>query len=206
MVHKKSQAKFIFYFVTIFVVVFILLYSLGLVPKAIKGSNTDTFRTLWDKSQTQKISNQVGQKVVAGESPVRIVIDKIGVDALISNPNTTKASTLDDYLLEGAVRYPGSGLLGVGNMLLFGHSTGFVIVNNQAYKTFNGLKNLVVGDMVKVYSSSKVYSYKVTSVVMKPASEVEISFADNKNKLTLTTCNVFASKEDRYVVEADYLP
>lgn len=202
---KKSQIKFTFYFLAIFVVLFVLLYSAGLVPESLKQNGGESLRTLWDEAQKKAIEKQVNQGTVVSEEPIRIVIDKIGVDAIVSNPNTTSVATLDDYLAKGAVRYPGSGLLGEGNMFIFGHNTSLAVVHNQAYKTFNGLKNLVKGDIIKVFSSSKVYEYQVTSVIMKPASEVEISLSGSKNMLTLTTCNVLGAKEDRYVIQADYI-
>ena len=202
----KSQIKFIIYTVAIFLALFILLYSAGFVPESIKPNGGDSLLTLWDKAQQKAIDKQVNQNFVVGEVPIRIVIDKIGVDATVSNPNTKDVVTLDDYLKQGAVRYPDSGFLGLGNMLIFGHSTGINVVYNQAYKTFNGLKDLKIGDVIKVYGGSTIYEYKVTSVVMKPASEVEINLTSTKNMLTLTTCNVFGAKEDRYIVEADYIP
>jgi sortase (surface protein transpeptidase) len=32
-----------------------------------------------------------------------------------------------------------------------------------------------------------------------------VEFDNNKNMLTLSTCNTFGAKSERYVVEADYL-
>ena len=130
---------------------------------------------------------------------------KIGVDADVYNPMTTDANILDGYLLKGAVRYPGSGLLDDGNLFIFGHSTGYRVVNNQAYKTFNGLGKLKVGDEIIVYPSTAKYIYNVTSVSMQIASDVKIDLSSMKNRLTLTTCYSFGTKEDRYVVEADFM-
>ncbi len=194
---KKSQVKFIIYFLTTFWVLFVLLYSIGLVPETIKSNEGDSFRTLWDKAQT--VTKAIG------ENPTRIVIDKIGVDATVANPNTTNAATLDDYLKEGAVRYPGSGSLGAGNMFIFGHSTSIIVVHNQAYKTFNGLRDLKSGDVIKVYGASKIYEYRVTSVRLADSSEVLVKFDASKNMLTLSSCNTFGAKSERYVVEADYV-
>ena len=202
---KKSQAKFIFYFGVVFIAAFLLLYSAGFVPDSIKSNNGDSFKTLWDKAQKKAVDNQLNQNSLNGENPIRIVIDKIGVDSLISNPLSTNVATLDEYLLQGAVRYPGSGLLGVGNMFLFGHSTGIKVVNNLAYKTFNGLKDLKVGDIIKVYGSSRLYTYRVSSVTLVDDSKALVEFGSNKNMLTLSTCNTFGAKSERYVVEADYI-
>ena len=202
---KKSQIKFITYFAVTFILSFLLLYSIGLVPDSMKKNEGDTLRTLWDKAQKNAVDDQINQNSVVSESPVRIVIDKIGVDSTISNPNTTNVTTLDEYLKQGAVRYPGSGLLGFGNMFIFAHSTGIKVVNNQAYKTFNGLKDLKVGDIIKVSSQSKTYKYAVTSVVLVDQSKALVEFDNNKNMLTLSTCNTFGAKSERYVVEADYM-
>ncbi len=202
---KKSQSKFVFYFLAIFIVIFILLYSAGLVPETLKKNEGDTLRTLWDKAQKESIEKQIGQNILTAESPTRIVIEKIGVDSTIANPSTTNVTTLDEYLKQGAVRYPGSGLLGVGNMFIFGHSTGIAIVHNQAYKTFNGLKDLKAGDIIKVYGASRIYNYKVSSVVLVDQSKALVELDGNKNMLTLSTCNTFGAKTERYIVEADYL-
>lgn len=205
---KKSQMKFILYFAVIFLVFFVLLYSAGLVPETMKSESGESFRTLWDKAQTDAINKQKNQGVInptVVENPSRIVITKIGVDALIANPNTTSVATLDEYLKMGAVRYPGSGTIGFGNMFIFAHSTGIKVVNNQAYKTFNGLKDLTVGDMIKVYGESKIYQYKVTSVRLVDSHEALVTFDTTGSRLTLSTCNTFGAKTERYVVEADFI-
>lgn len=202
---KKSQVKFIIYFFTTFFVIFILLYSLGLVPNVIKVNEGDSLRVLWDKAQNNLINKQTNQAVIQGENPTRIVISKIGVDATVSNPNTTDVNTLDGYLVQGAVRYPGSGSLGFGNMLIFGHSTGLTVVRNQAYKTFNGLKDLSVGDLIQVYGTNRLYTYKVTAVTLVDENKALVEFGNSKNMLTLSTCNTFGAKSERYVVEASYV-
>lgn len=202
---KKSQVRFFIYFGVIFVVAFILLYSAGLVPESLKNNGGESFRTLWDKAQQKAINKQDNYDVTVSDSPTRIVIDKIGVDTTVSNPNTTNVATLDEYLKQGAVRYPGSGLIGAGNMFIFAHSTGLAVVRNQAYKTFNGLKDLKSGDLIKVYSASRIYTYQVTSVVLVNKDQALVTFDFNKNMLTLSTCNTFGAKGERYVVEADYI-
>lgn len=201
---KKSQIKFFIYFITVFIIIFILLYSAGLVPESIKSKEENSLITLWDKAQKKAIDNQLKNNNIIAESPTRIVIEKIGVDSTVSNPNSTKVSVLDEYLKKGAVRYPGSGLIGSGNMFIFGHSTSLKTVNNQAYKTFNNLRNLKIGDDIKVYGEFKVYTYRVSSVVLVDEKQALVKF-DNKNKLTLSTCNTFGEKSERYVVEADFV-
>jgi len=200
-------------FAIICFVTFGILYLFGFVPNELKINSAkypDKASFSKENSVIVKVATttnggKVIEKKIIGELPTRIKINAIGIDANVYNPETIDAKIIDKYLLEGAVRYPGSGLLGYGNVFLFGHSTGFKVVNNQAYKTFNGLGKLKVGDEIVVYSSSAKYIYSVITVGMKPASEVEVDLSSTKNKLTLSTCNVFGGKEDRYVVEADFV-
>lgn len=141
--------------------------------------------------------------VMYAEEPTRLVISSIGVDTVVSNPKSSNAETLDAALTKSAVRYPGSGLPGIGNMFIFGHSTGFSVVQNQAYKVFNKIKNAKVGATIMVYSKSASYEYRVTSVRLVDKSKALVEFDTAKNMLTLSTCDSFGREQDRYVLEAD---
>jgi len=200
-------------FIIICFVTFGILYLFGFVPNELKindirySNEVSIFKNnsiIEDTSPIEEKEKPTEVKIT-GELPVRIKIDAIGVDTSIYNPETTDIKVMDEYLLRGAVRYPGSGLLGVGNIFLFGHSTGYKVVNNQAYKTFNGLGKLKVGDEITVYSSHAKYIYSVINVEMKTASKIEVDFSNIKNILTLSTCNVFGEEEDRYIVEAIFV-
>ena len=203
---KKSQVKFALYFSIVFVISFTLLYTAGLVPDALKTNEGDSLRTLWDKAQKEAVEKQINTgSTVYYEEPVRIVITKINVDSSISNPNTTNVATLDEYLKQGAVRYPGSGFLGFGNMFIFAHSSDLAVVNNPAYKTFTHIRDLKAGDIIDVYSGSKKYSYQVTGVKLVDGKTALVDLNNTGNKLTLSTCNTLGAPSERYVVEADYI-
>ena len=193
----KDAVKVSIFFLCVFVVSFTILYLLNFVPSELQDQNITTEPT--DVASTTTIGNK------QYELPIRISIEKIGVNSIVQNPSTTNIDSLDDLLLHGVVRYPGSGLPGVGNMFFFGHSTGLKIVNNQAFKEFNGLKNLAAGDTILVYSDKHVYTYVVNNVKMAKSSDITVDFSVKRNMLTLSTCNTFAAKEDRYVVEADFV-
>ncbi len=209
----KSQTKFFLYFLGSFIILFILLYSLGLVPETIKNDNGESFRTVWDEGEKKLIDDQKKQNHITidtpikkpAEVPTRIIIKKIGVDTIVSNPNTTDVKTLDDYLLRGAVHYPGSGLIGEGNMFIFGHSSSLSVVKNQAFKAFNGLRNLAAGDEIEIYAGTNKYIYKVNKVTLVDGKQALVDFGVTKNMLTLSTCNTFGAKTERYVVEADFV-
>jgi LPXTG-site transpeptidase (sortase) family protein len=193
----KSSVKTSIFFVCVFAISFLALYLMNFVPNELKDQN------ITEGSTDTASTTTVGKKQY--EFPTRISIEKIGVNSIVQNPTTTNIYALDDLLLHGVVRYPGSGLPGEGNMFFFGHSTGLKLVNNQAFREFNNLKNLLAGDTVLVYSSKRVYTYKVRNVKLANADEVLVDFSVKKNMLTLSTCNTFGQKQERYIVEADFV-
>lgn len=189
----KNKGYFFLNFFIVLTITFSVLYLFGLVPTE--------FKTIIGREPVQE---STGNRV--GELPITINIPSIGVDSPIYNPATTSVNILNDFLTKGAVRYPGSGLLGGnGNIFIFGHSTGFKIVNNQAYKTFNGLQNLKSGDLIYVDSDKYEYTYKVSSVKLVDATKTLVEFNTNSKMLTLSTCDNFGAKTDRYVVEAEFI-
>ncbi len=185
-----------YFFINLFIVLtitFSVLYLFDLVPTE--------FKTIIGRAP---VAETTGNRT--GELPLSIKIASIGVDSQIYNPATTSNDVLNDYLLKGAVRYPGSGLLGgSGNIFIFGHSTGIKIVNNQAFKTFNGLRNLKKGDLIKISSSNYEYTYKVLSVDMETADKALVKFDTNSKILTLSTCSHFGEKTNRDVVQSEFV-
>jgi LPXTG-site transpeptidase (sortase) family protein len=191
---KSRRLAFFFNFFIVCLITFSVLYLFGFVPEELQMS----FGRAPEPAHT-------AEEIKTGEFPLRVVISSIGVDTQVYNPESTSTEVLDSYLLKGAVRYPGSGLLGYGNIFIFGHSTGFKIVNNQAYKTFSGLRNVKKDDQIFVFSNDNEFLYKVSSVKLETADKALVEFDTTKQKLTISTCNTFGAKEDRYVVEADYV-
>lgn len=137
--------------------------------------------------------------------PIRILIEKIGTDVAVLNPSDSSVKVMDTALLKGAVRHPGSADFSeTGTMFLFGHSSYLPKVFNKNYQAFNGIQNLVTGDVIRVNSDDMAYEYHVTKVYKAEASQASITLSHEKNGLVLVTCNSFGSKDDRYVVEADF--
>ncbi len=208
--YKHKETLFILLFVGIFFVSFVILYFLGLIPNELI---VDTSKpSALDQLNEHSIESVVGGNnsnnysvTILQEEPIKIEAATIGLSFSIENPTTDNYQALDSALVRGAVHYPGSGFPGAGNMFIFGHSTGFKVVNNKAYQVFNNIHNLQQGDEIKIYSKDKVYSYRVSSVKLEKDSNAYVNFSTNINKLTLSTCNSFGAKEDRYVVEADYV-
>lgn len=198
---RKAYAKkwsFCGVFAIIFVASVFVLGKLDLLPNAPASSAVPAVAGGFTDTTTLAPS--------VPELPVAITIPAIGLSADVSNPTTTDTAALDRALLHGAVRYPTSAKLGeTGNVILFGHSSYLPIVLNQHYKTFNGIQKLAPGDAVVVSSSGTAYEYLVKSVAKESASDAIIPLSVAGNVLTLSTCDSFSVKTDRFVVTADFV-
>ncbi len=135
--------------------------------------------------------------------PQRISIPKISMDTEVRVPASSDVATLDKELLKGPVYYPGSGTGNGGNMFIFGHSTGHSVVINKAYKVFNNIKLLSKGDEIFVQSDGRTLVYRVRTVDLVDKNDTMVTFDTSSTLLTLSTCNSFGTKADRYVVVAE---
>lgn len=194
----------------IFLVTLALLAVFGLIPNELQTDTSggpsylDQFRiSATNIFKDQKTVTNVD--VTKGEVPLRIMIEKAGVDSIIVNPTNADVDVLDNELSKGVVHYPGSGTLGSGNVFLFGHSTSFKIVQNKAYKVFNNLSTLKSDDLIKIYSNTSVYTYKINSVELVNKEKTLVEFDTKNQMVTISTCDSFGQKSDRYVVKADFV-
>lgn len=193
----SKKWSFLAAFLAVFFVSFSVLAAADLVPEPIEKVA---------EVQTTIPSNSLAASVAlaAPENPVRIEIEKVGIDVMIKNPESTNIAVLDEALLTGAVRYPGSAKLGEeGNTVLFGHSSYLPIVNNKAFKAFNEIQNLEKGDRITVYGETTAYVYAVTQVAEADASEDAIPLTKTGHTLTIATCDSFGKKTARFIVVAD---
>ncbi len=197
----QNKIFFLVLFLVIFSVSFSILYFLGFIPLELAPTNEEPSLP----SPTSTSLSLGVTPIPSGEEPLRILISSIGVDSPIRNPNSTDIDALDTELLKGVVHYPGSGIPGVvGNMFLFGHGSNLPVIHNQAYKVFTQIKNLKQGDIIHVLTQTKNYSYSVAKVTLVDASKALVDFSTARKMLTLSTCDTFGTKQQRYVVEADF--
>jgi LPXTG-site transpeptidase (sortase) family protein len=201
---RRAYARkwsFLGFFAVAFLGSVVVLGQLGLLPET---PSTPTVTLAAKPSDTVGASAQAS---TVPELPTKIEIPKIALSVTIANPTTTAVTVLDGALLRGAVHYPTSALLGeTGNVVLFGHSSYLPLVNNQAYKTFNGIQKLAAGDVVTVFSATVAHTYRVRNVSKENAdTNAAIALSAAGRILTLVTCNSFGTKEDRFVVTADFV-
>ncbi|OHA17860.1 MAG: hypothetical protein A2836_03925 [Candidatus Taylorbacteria bacterium RIFCSPHIGHO2_01_FULL_45_63] len=193
-----------------------LLFAMGFVPVEIKDA-AQSFVSFGQSIYQPDVSAESNGIVPVPDTdgfitptalsiqPKMISIEKIGVLTSIENPDSRDISVLDQALQKGVVHYPGSGSLeDDSNMFLFGHSTTIKTVRNQAYKALNRLGELALGDEIKVRSDDREYVYTVFSVSLVDQNEALVEFSKGKRMLTLSTCNTFGAREERFVVEAKY--
>ncbi|MDD5068902.1 MAG: sortase [Candidatus Pacebacteria bacterium] len=201
----KNKLLFLGIFFAVFFVSFGILYALGFIPLELAPTNEEpSLPSPTESVSVSGMSPAPTASMATGEEPIRIKIPNIGVDSPIRNPSTTDIDALDNELLKGVVHYPGSGYLGQGNMFLFGHGSNLPVIHNQAFKVFTQIKTLKQGDVIHVLSQTKDYSYTVSKVTLVDASKVLVEFSTQRKMLTLSTCDTFGTKQQRYVVEADF--
>jgi LPXTG-site transpeptidase (sortase) family protein len=184
----------------IFTITYTILLIFGLTPHEFAGSGNIFQVNAPSETEYKQIIKNTDKNFI----PQKIEIPKIGVSSTVQFPSSITVATLDAALAKGAVYYPGSGTLQAGNMFLFGHSTNWKVVNNQAYKTFNDLDKLTAGDEIVLTSGGKQYIYSVLSVRHAPDNDVRVNFNTAGRTLTISTCDTFGQKQDRWVVDAEF--
>jgi len=202
---KRAYTKKWTFLVLSFCVFFVNVLVLGQMdllpnPAPALASSPKTVLTVYPVVATSTLAQ------VVSELPMKIEIPAINLATSISNPTSTVIETLDQDLLKGAVRYPTSAELGeTGNVVLFGHSSYLPVVINQAYKAFNGIQKLVKGDTITVYGVDTAYTYTVRTVSKESTNDAGIPLKVAGRVLTLSTCDSFGTKTDRFVVVADFV-
>jgi LPXTG-site transpeptidase (sortase) family protein len=199
-IHKLLGKKYVF--AGVFTLIFFL--SLSLLSLFRFGPEVAVIKP----GDVGPITGPASEYLPKGEGavPMRVEIPAVGVRANINNPAKTDVASLDQALLTGAVRYPGSALLGEeGNVLLFGHSSYLPVVHNQSYRAFNEIQKLKAGDPIYILSEDKVFIYAVESVEEANTATGEIPLSVSGAKLTLATCDTFGAKSDRFIVTASFV-
>lgn len=125
------------------------------------------------------------------ESPIRIVIPALGVDAPVVSGTDWEA------LKRGVGYQPGTGSPGrAGNMVLSAH--------NDIYgELFRHLDELNPGDEIQVHTLTQTYTYRVRdSQIVSPYAVQVMEYTQNPTT-TLISCYPYQVDNQRYVVFAD---
>jgi len=92
-----------------------------------------------------------------------------------------------------------------GNIFLFGHSSYLPEVINKSFTVFNELNKLSAGNIIRIQGNGVENVYRVKSVDLVDADSALVSLQKGEKKLTLSTCNSFGAKDERYVVRSDFV-
>lgn len=163
----------------------------------------------WDSNNAITFSSSVNGSVSEHDEmsmPIRVSIPSVGIDFVVVNPTESDVETLDAALLKGVVRYPDSGTLADNRpMFLFGHNSHLPVVHNKAFQAFNNLEKVSIGDAIIVRGADAEYHYHVRSITLADAEVIRVPLNGSSKTLTLSTCNNFGEKQERFVVTADFV-
>lgn len=213
--YAQVSARKVPFLIVFFLIVFVsygALYIVDVVPEqeespatevaegttAVKEPDSRLFAD-WDTDDDWQ------NEVITGEAtlPLSISFDALNRTVPVLNPTSNNIEVLDDALLRGVVRHPDStDYSEPGNVFILGHSSYLPNVFNKNFQAFNGLQELTWGDTIRVKTADTEYVYRVDHVYKAKASELTVPVTKGEHKLTLATCNSFASKDDRFIVEA----
>jgi len=170
------------------------------------AAETTTVRRDEEDSDAETIAEHEDTAAEVRSSPIlpqQIFIPKLDRTISVLNPVSREIADLDAALLDGVVRHPDSAHLAQkGNVFILGHSSYLPNVFNKSFQAFNGIQDLVWGDIIEVTSGDTLYEYQVEKVYRAQAQDTTVPVAGTSHRLILATCNSFGSVDDRYVVEA----
>jgi LPXTG-site transpeptidase (sortase) family protein len=189
-------------FLVVFAAVF--LTTVGIAAKLDVLPNPPKASVASESTQPLVLAAAASPVITTPELPTKVEIPSISLSQQVSNPTSLNVEDLDHALLTGPARYPSSSKLGeTGTLIIFGHSSYLPIVNNKAYKAFDGIQKLKAGDQIVVTGSAHTYVYAVQKVEKKNATEDAIPLSSTGSTLVLATCDSFGEKTDRFVVTAE---
>lgn len=189
---------------TVFSLFSITMYVFGFVPEGFQAE--DPIINIDQDEKKLELVKEISEKPKPTTTtlPESIKVPTVGISSIINHPTSVDIPTLDNALQKGAVYYPGSGSLEEGNIFLFGHSSNWAVVRNPAYKIFNGIEKLERGDEIILEAKGYQYIYKVDKVTLVDESAALVNLKSTGNKLTISTCNTFGKKAERWVVESTF--
>jgi len=184
-------------FATIFILVFVLTYSL------INGTAlSKKFKFFWETTYGKKTTeNLQTPPPFNNSSEARLAIPKISVEAPIAW--NIDDNQLNQKLLEGVAHYIGTALPGEkGNVFITGHSSYYSWVRSSYKDIFALLDKLNVGDKIYIRYNQKTFTYSVVSTKVVSPDKLEVLNQTSDNILTLMTCVPIGTNLNRLIVTA----
>lgn len=133
-------------------------------------------------------SDQAPGSLPQGALPTRVVLERAGIDAPISEVGVVNdgARAVWETAWRAAGHHIGSARPGQpGNMVLTGHVS---VADRRNIAVFATLGRAQKGDIVEVYAGDQVYRYAVSRVGVVQPSAVSVLRSDHTATVTLITC------------------
>jgi LPXTG-site transpeptidase (sortase) family protein len=132
------------------------------------------------------------------ESPDRVIIPKIGVNApIIASQSAAYGLSKGSWLVPNTST-PDKG----GNTVITGHRFKYLPPNNLTFYLFDKLET---GDMFSVMWHDKAYYYRIKEVKIVDKTEISILNQTNEPVVTMFTCHPIYSTEQRLVVVGELI-
>jgi sortase A len=132
-----------------------------------------------------------------------IYIPNIRVAAPIVRPSSTAEEAINDALLKGVIKYPGTAEPGDrGNIFLTGHSSYYWWVSTEYRNVFTLVPNLINNDEIIIYYKGTRFSYRISNTFEVSPTETSILAPTPDATLTLSTCVPIGTSYRRKIVQA----
>lgn len=159
------------------------------------------------KKLSQTANSAPTTPVVDKNAPPEINISKINVNAPIIFDNTTvNEAAFQKSLQNGVVHYPQTAVPGeVGNVVIFGHSSGQWWAPGDYKFIFTLLDKLQFNDKIFVDYKGTRYIYRVNEISTVLPTEVSVLNQGANKTLTLITCTPVGTSTKRLIVRAEQI-
>ncbi len=132
-----------------------------------------------------------------------IYIPRIRVAAPIVRPASTSEAVINDALLRGVIKYPGTADPGEqGNLFLTGHSSYYWWVDTDYRNVFALVPELNVGDEIVVYHQGKRYLYRTHRTFEVAPTHTDVLKPTRESMVTLSTCVPVGTSYRRIIIRA----
>jgi len=191
----QSIPKLILRFIGIFILIFIISYTIINSPALIKK-----MKYLWNYEYRNKsLPTDSKPTTQAPKNESRLEIPKIGVDApIIWN---VPEDQIIEQLQNGVVQYQWTALPGQpGNIFITGHSSYYIWAPGGYKDVFALLDRLSAGDKIYIQYEGATFTYQVIGQKVVSPNDLSVLAPSGENILSLMTCVPVGTNINRLIV------
>lgn len=134
-----------------------------------------------------------------------LIVDKLALKVpIILNVSGTDETIYLKAVEAGVAHYANTALPGeIGNSVIFGHSTFFLLAPGQYKTVFLKLRRLKPGDQFQIKRDSATFDYRVFRSEIVEPTDLAILKQGTDEQVTLITCWPPGTVAKRYIVQAN---